>query len=175
MRGAIRKLDAFLGEMIGRLPESWHTWLNALSIVASPPAWAVVALIGAGVASYKSDYFLTVLSAGVLIALPLSEFIKMLVRRQRPVSLYVETMRLRSYSFPSSHAYGASLGAGYLLVYAAQFVSGPGLYVLAAVLAGIVVMIALSRVYLKAHFPSDVIAGLGMGVLVVILIVGWVA
>lgn len=166
MRSLVRKFDAAAGKAVGRLPESWYKSLGVLCVIVSPPGWAVAMLVGAGLAWVNELYSLVWLSILMIIALPITELIKMVVRRPRPLSIYVETMRLRSYSFPSSHAYAASLGGSYALVCISQFMSGTGLYALAVLLVGLAVLVSVARVYLKAHFPSDVLAGLliGLGV-----------
>lgn len=141
-----------------------------MCVIASPFGWAMVMLAGASLAWQQSMYSLVWLSIGMLAALPFTELIKLLIRRPRPVSFYAQTMRIRSYSFPSSHAYGASIGGGYVIVSLSQFTSGIELYIAAVALALLAVLVAVARVYLRAHFPSDVVAGLLAGVVVTILI-----
>ena len=69
----------------------------------------------------------------------------------------------RDFSFPSDHAVMAgAVAAGLLLV-------SRRLGLLAVVAA---LVMAFARVYIAAHYPWDVIAGLGLGAAVVVL--GWV-
>ncbi len=74
-------------------------------------------------------------------------------------------LSLTTYSFPSGHAAAATLFYGVL---AAYLVTQPGewrwrvLIVLGAFL--IVVLVALSRIYLGVHYLSDVLAGFAEGV-----------
>lgn len=170
MRKLVRKFDVVAGRVIGRLPAGWFGWVSLLCVIVSPFGWAIVMVLGAGLAWQQSMHSLVWLSIYALAALPLTEFIKLLVRRPRPISIYTETMRIRSYSFPSSHAYGASLGGGYVVIFLSQFMGGIGLYVAGVVVALLAVIVAVARVYLKAHFPSDVAAGLLAGVAVTILL-----
>jgi undecaprenyl-diphosphatase len=64
---------------------------------------------------------------------------------------------LRSTSFPSGHAASAAAAACALLIVAPTF---------APAWIGMALVMAASRVYVGAHYPSDVVAGVGLGVLV---------
>lgn len=85
--------------------------------------------------------------------------IKLLYARERPPDGLVETS---SFSFPSGHAVaGASIAVALVI---ALVPAGPrrrNLEILAGVFA---VAMALSRVYLRAHWLSDVLAGAALGV-----------
>jgi len=66
------------------------------------------------------------------------------------------------YSFPSGHAQSTTTAWGYL----AASLHKRWLWVVAVI---IIVLVALSRVYLGVHYPQDVIAGILLGVLLVTL------
>ncbi len=68
----------------------------------------------------------------------------------------------RDPSFPSGHALCATAVGFYLYAHTAS-VGGR------AVLASFVVLIPLARLYLGVHYPTDVLAGSGLGVLVFLL------
>jgi hypothetical protein len=68
----------------------------------------------------------------------------------------------RDPSFPSGHALCAAAVGLYLLTHTA---SGWG----RAMLASLVVLIPLARLYLGVHYPTDVLAGSGLGILVSLL------
>ena len=95
--------------------------------------------------------------------------LKHLVARPRPcwinpdVSMLIEIPK--DYSFPSGHSMVSFASATALLLYEKRI--GIPAIVLAA-------MIALSRMYLYVHFPTDVITGTLMGILFGILAV-WLA
>lgn len=88
-------------------------------------------------------------------------FLKNLVERQRPcwidpaVQLLVASPR--DFSFPSGHSLVSFEGAVSILLYHKKW--GIGALVLAF-------LIAVSRLYLFVHFPSDVIVGSLMGVVI---------
>ena len=76
---------------------------------------------------------------------------------------------VESFSFPSGHATNSALIYGALALLAlAVFRKLPGL-LLAAAFALLAVMIAVSRIYLGAHWPSDTLAGLGLAGLMLTL------
>lgn len=84
--------------------------------------------------------------------------LKPLVARPRPCWVNPVTMLIpipKDYSFPSGHTY-ASFAAATVL-----FLSDKRAGILAYILA---VCIAFSRMYLYVHYPTDVLAGLILGV-----------
>ncbi len=108
----------------------------------------------------------------VLLAVPggmlLNVLLKYSFQRARPV-FEEPLVTLATYSFPSGHASGATVFYGVL---AAWFVcTQPGWSRRAQVVLGAVLMVtlvALSRVYLGAHYLSDVLAAMAFGC-------GWLA
>jgi membrane-associated phospholipid phosphatase len=86
--------------------------------------------------------------------------LKLLFHRQRPEFAYVH---LDTYSFPSGHATGATAIYGvvtYLLVRDRL----NSTRILAAVgFVALIVFVAFSRLYLEAHYLSDVLAGCSLG------------
>ncbi|MCZ4291455.1 bifunctional DedA family/phosphatase PAP2 family protein [Hoeflea alexandrii] len=86
--------------------------------------------------------------------------IKAFIHRARPIALYNGA---DSYSFPSGHATLAATIIGMCVLVAARDLPSRvqrAVYVLAAITIG---LIAFSRLYLAAHWPSDVGAGLLFG------------
>jgi undecaprenyl-diphosphatase len=80
--------------------------------------------------------------------------------RARP-SFADPVLTLTSYSFPSGHVAAATLFYGLLAAFVITRIEGWRWRVLVALLAFLIVaMVALSRVYLGAHYLSDVLAAL---------------
>ncbi|MDA3624042.1 phosphatase PAP2 family protein [Saccharopolyspora sp. WRP15-2] len=103
---------------------------------------------------------------GTLVAVGLNQPIVSAVHEARPYNalsgILVLADRSTDFSFPSDHA--TMVGA----VAAGLFLVGPRLGSVAALAAA---LMAFSRVYIAAHYPQDVLAGLVFGAVVVLL--GW--
>lgn len=115
--------------------------------------WLAVSLLGAVLQPQRSRAWLLA-GAGAVTAHAVAVLIKRLVRRQRPdhpaVTVNVGTpSRL---SFPSAHA--TSTTAAAILLARATGVPLP---------AVVVPPMALSRILLGVHYPSDVAAGVAVG------------
>jgi membrane-associated phospholipid phosphatase len=92
----------------------------------------------------------------LMVAAPLTEWtMKQMIGRARPEDL--------SLGFPSGHATAAGAFCGAVL-YLAEAVPGRGLrrVVRLAALVG-ALLVAVARVMLRAHWPSDALAGVALG------------
>ena len=91
--------------------------------------------------------------------------LKPLVARPRPYSYFPDMTllvpALSDYSFPSGHSFASFAASTALFLH--HRAPGIAAYALA-------VVIAFSRLYLYVHFPTDVLAGILLGILC-----GWLA
>lgn len=69
------------------------------------------------------------------------------------------------YSFPSGHSMMSFSFYGLLIYLTYRYLRPPLKWVLIPVLACLIFLIGLSRIYLRVHYASDVIAGFSMGIL----------
>jgi membrane-associated phospholipid phosphatase len=119
--------------------------------------WLAIGLAGGAIDTRRRERWGKA-TATVGAAYALNTALKLLVRRRRPElkGLPPLTDTPTRLSFPSAHASTSFAGA---LAYSRLGLPAPPLYVLAAGLA-------VSRLYLGVHYPSDVLAGalLGTGV-----------
>ena len=76
--------------------------------------------------------------------------------RPEPVTGFIEGQQ---FSFPSGHAMVSAAFYFYLAYIAREYVHGAWRWALVGALALLVFLIGLSRLYLEAHYLSDVIAG----------------
>ncbi len=99
-----------------------------------------------------------ILLAGLTVSFYLVSGLKVLVARPRP-SLVLDGVFLlekaKSMSFPSNHAATAFMAASVLTAYFKRY---------AAVFYSLAAAVAVSRVYMGVHYPSDVLAGAGLGI-----------
>lgn len=121
--------------------------------------WLVVAALGAVLAPARRREWL-VAGAGAFAAHAAAVLVKRVARRERPhhPAVVVNVGTPSRLSFPSAHA-TSTTAAAILMGRAAGLPRGLG----AAVL---VPPMALSRVLLGVHYPSDVAFGIGLGALV---------
>jgi undecaprenyl-diphosphatase len=106
-----------------------------------------------------------VLSALLIVpgGLLLNSAIKVLVHRHRPF-LSSSFATWDGYSFPSGHTIGATLLYGMLIVALVPLLKGRHWKIM-AVSAGslLVILVGFSRIALGAHYLTDVIAAIGLG------------
>jgi undecaprenyl-diphosphatase len=89
--------------------------------------------------------------------------LKHFFHRQRPV-LENPLLTLTSYGFPSGHTMGSTLFYGTLAIFVAQLVRTWRWRVLAPWIAALAVaLIGLSRIYLGAHYLTDVVGAIAVG------------
>lgn len=108
---------------------------------------------------------MNLMAAGVIIPVTvlIGALLKLSFERARPLTEYAMNMKLQTFSFPSGHSNGSTITYGILALIAFAH-STAGWTVMLGVVASVVpLFVGLSRVYLGAHFPSDVIAGWALG------------
>lgn len=155
------KLDKPLATLIAKLPSSVAPIMTLASFIAAPPAVAVILTVVLAVAFLTGNDQLLKTGLFTLAVSPLAELSKLITRRRRPETLYVESMRFKTYSFPSGHSYISALVFGFLAIVASTWL--PYGWLLALLLVAMIFLVGVSRVYLGAHFPSDVLAGWILG------------
>lgn len=125
--------------------------LGAMAYLALQRAWPALIFWGA-----------SLIGGSVLIKL-----LKYVIHRARPQELYEG---VSSFSFPSGHATGsmvAYMALAFLISRAVRPVHRWKVYAVSALL---VVSIGFSRIYLGAHWFSDVVAGFGLGIALIALL-----
>lgn len=100
-----------------------------------------------------------------------NELVKVLVERARP-DLLKPIVAEHGYSFPSGHSGLSMVGYGIAAVLVAHSLVPRAIKPVTALAAGcLVVLVGISRVYLGAHYPTDVAAGWLAGGAIVLLFV----
>ena len=166
MLDPLLSLDASILQWVDALPHpAWLTFvLTAVTLSGDGSAiWFVLALVVAWRGDPQSA-FRVVLSL-VVTAVVVGGVLKPSISRDRPAltatSGSVVAVQFDSPSFPSGHAAGAAAGAYSL---------GRVWLTRAPLVWSLAVLIAISRVYLGAHYPLDILAGflvgLGCGIVV---------
>lgn len=103
-----------------------------------------------------------------LSSLALMLLLKSLFKRKRPLSPLIKAVK--GLSFPSGHAITAVTFYG-LVIYIISNIITPGilLYGLISFFVLLIILIGFSRIYLRVHYPSDVLAGFIIGMLWLII------
>ena len=164
VRRRVREFDASMTAILGRQNVDIK-YAIFVGRITSPAFWA----------SYLVLIHVLWLSPGVLMGkvllvillLPFASVLKMFIRRKRPQTLYVNNMKVKSYSFPSSHAYSSALACSYF----AYWCITNGAILLAPFILTAALIVGLSRIIVGAHYPSDVLAGWILGLIILSSIV----
>lgn len=119
--------------------------------------WLLIAVLVFIREELRDHWFFAPIASAMAVGLVLSEFaLKHIVARPRPAAEMgaIIVSAAENYSFPSTHAILAFAGAYVLSSKEPKYRTS--LYLLAAA-------IALSRIYLGAHYPVDVLGGALIG------------
>jgi undecaprenyl-diphosphatase len=150
-----------------------RTWVTEpmLLVSSAHQTWkllAVTALLAAW-RGWRGDS----LSVRALVVVPVGMLLNVLLkdsfRRARP-ALDDPLVQIATYSFPSGHAVASTVFYGMVCTLVFAHARSRGLRAFAATVAvAMVLLVCASRVYLGAHFVSDVIAGIAEGTICVLL------
>ncbi|MBZ9687174.1 phosphatase PAP2 family protein [Clostridium estertheticum] len=121
--------------------------------------WIIIALALIISKKYRKIGFMAI--AALILSTILGEgILKHMVKRMRPISnipaFDLLIQRPLSYSFPSGHTTSSFAVAGVLAKYLKNYALG---------FFGLAFLIAFSRLYLYIHYPTDVLAGMVLGLL----------
>lgn len=165
MLDLIKQQDVSLLIFINHLPHNFfiHSFFASLSGIGKWGfIWFVIAVILFFWEKRKNPHklislFLALFTSGVLVEL----FLKNLVKRVRPEFVVpfttAVTEKSASYSFPSGHA---------TIAFAAAYILGREHKRLKWFYYILAILIAFSRVYLGLHYPTDVVAGAFIGLMI---------
>lgn len=165
--------DVMMAERITRLDVQVSNWFHAnatplgtrfmLGVTHLHSTTGILSL-SAALALYwgrrKAWDWVVTLLVSVPVGMLLNMVLKDIFQRARPAFEH-PVLTLGSYSFPSGHAAAATLFYG---VVAAWLICRPGSWLgrvaIALLATSMVALVGLSRVYLGAHYPSDVLAAM---------------
>ncbi|HEV8216756.1 MAG TPA: phosphatase PAP2 family protein [Gemmatimonadaceae bacterium] len=137
-----------------------------ISAIGSPTTMGVIAVVGGAILLARRR--LTMLFTWIAVFAgggSLEKLLKEVVHRTRPEFTPTAAVE-QSLSFPSGHTMMCAIGMG-MLVYmltVPRHMPRPWRGVLIGLAVSLVLAVGISRVYLGAHYPSDVLGGLAFGV-----------
>ena len=166
-----RFFEPFPGDVsLIRWVQSWQNptataFMEAFSLIGK--SWLIIGLAGV----VASGLFLArrrregLAALGVLALLSLTPLLQLLVDRPRPpADLVGVTNALGGLGFPSGHAYQSLVLFGFLIYLVTVLVSRTWLRrSIQVFLVLLILAIGVSRVYLGAHWPSDILGAYLLG------------
>lgn len=153
------------------LPAGLQPIMVFATFVGYPAVTVILGSLLAGAAWLAGRQRISYALAASMASFAGAALLKLAIHRPRPDTMYVKNMFVKSYSFPSGHAFDAAVFYGLLAYLAFKYLPSPWSYIIAVVLVLLILLIGTSRVYLGAHYPTDVLAGWLLGLAVLILIV----
>lgn len=149
--------------IVRSLPDGVRPLMEAFTFLGEPVvvgATATAGFISAVVREQAAIQKAFILGA---VAFSVNTLLKLVLRRRRPYGRIVMTLGVNSYSFPSGHAFGSVIFYGLLAILDARYLARPWNILTAFFIWLLVGLIGLSRIYLRYHYPSDVLAGWALG------------
>lgn len=174
IRPHIRRLDTSIFQAIAQLPRWLQGPMTAITFFGEP--LVIIGLfIVLAIMIYQTKNFILLASLTVaLLGLVINTSAKLFFARIRPDSPYVRKMWPHSYSFPSGHACGAMVMYGYISMLL-WYSFGAEIGITSIIIASILIfLVGISRLYLEAHYGSDVIVGWLVGLATLLIIWLWV-
>ena len=111
--------------------------------------------------------YTAIITSGAFI---LNYIVKMICRRPRPIDINLITET--GFSLPSSHAMVSVSFYGFLMYYIYKLdINKKKKIAVEILLATLIVLIGISRVYLGVHYASDVLAGMMLSICYYILFI----
>lgn len=163
----ILKLDVDISTFVQKYHSNWlDEVMIAISFFGELPYSLIAVLLAAAVfyiTHFRREAYYTasILLSGLIILL-----IKNLVDRPRPTSFYVRLVGINRFqSFPSGHVLSYTLFFGFLLILMFTLKGVPKLIKNLLIIFALVYLITIpfSRIYLGAHWFTDVLGGFILG------------
>jgi undecaprenyl-diphosphatase len=172
MRPLLHKFDERVKKVVDRWPTKAKFVMQFATTIGQPVFTVGISVFAIGLGWSGANPPLMYAGIVALAVLVLSAVIKLILKRNRPLTEYVTRMWMKTYSLPSGHAVGAI--ASYGLVGYVVSRSLTGLETLASLVFFIFLigMIGISRIYLGAHYATDVVAGWLLGGVALAIIIG---
>ena len=149
-------------------PDALHQIAKFMTVIGRSPISTVVPAVAIVTMWLWGQRHLSIFLAAVALARVLSGVVKQLVDRPRPSASVVDVVyQLGGHSFPSGHVLGATLFYGFLIYCAECSISHrPVRRLVQGSLAVVILLMGYARVELGAHWPTDVLGGYAIGLLV---------
>ena len=143
---------------------TWDNIMLNITKLGNPTMMVIITIISLGILWWKKYHQeAKILGLHAFGGVILSYGLKLSFRKARP-QLWQQLITETSYSYPSGHALGSMIIYGFIAyLLAFHYPKFTKIIYLFAVI--LIAAIGLSRLYLGVHWPTDIIAGYGVGYL----------
>lgn len=171
MKPFIASFDSTISHWVQQLPPGLYGLMYSVSFIGQPLITIAVGVIIGIAAAATHHYRLVVASFVALATFGANSVLKELFHRSRPATDYARDMILETYSFPSGHAASSVAIFGLLAYIAWHTLPQPLAGITTGLLVLLILLIGISRIYLGAHYASDVVVGWLVGLVGLVIIV----
>lgn len=172
MKQSVHRFDQSITQWVASFfGQSTRPFFEFMTMLGDPIFITLVTLGVLASALYTSSIRLALAGLSIPATVLVGALLKVLFERARPVTEYAMNMKLKTFSFPSGHSSGSMIAFGLLAYFAFTRLPAPYNVVVGGVLCLVPFFVGISRVYLGAHFPSDVIAGWLLGIIALTLVI----
>lgn len=169
--GALQQFDYRLGRLVQSLPKSAEPLMRLASMSGEPLTVIALTAVVFIRAIINNSYDIVLALVLASLAYGLNTLLKQALHRRRPNNLKLTTLGIKSYSFPSGHAFGSVIFYGLFAYLAYARLNGSWGWIVSGLVACWIILIGISRLFLKTHYPSDVIAGWLLGLLSLYIVI----
>jgi membrane-associated phospholipid phosphatase len=142
--------------------DSGKSVATVVSLFGNQLMWVIAGLAALACLLRRRRQRALLIGVAVIGGALLNQALKDRFHRGRPI--FSAQLAVDSSSFPSGHAMGSMIGYGILAYVATRRLQSPRRRrAIFAVAAAMIVLIGFTRIYLDAHFVSDVLAGYAAG------------
>ena len=165
LEGEVNFIDQSILLAVGRIRVPWLTVaavdvtaLGSITLILLFSAFALIALLMLHDRAGALQLLFAIAGAELWTAITKNTF-----DRPRP-EVISHLVAVSGYSYPSGHSLIAAAAYTTLAILACHYVHSARARILVLSMAGsIIVLVALSRVYLGVHYPTDVASGIALG------------
>lgn len=163
-------LDNFVYDLIISFKSNWFTnFMKYITFLASTKFITCIVILLFILSLFKGKLPL-IINWIILGEVVINNIIKVLVRRERPIIINMVTEN--TFSFPSGHTMAAVVFYGFLIYLIRKSKLDKKYKILVSIILSLlIILIMMSRIYLGAHYFSDVIAGASLATSYLLLMV----
>src|SRR5690625_4733110 len=146
--------------------------MNGVSLFGSREVILLVTLVITIVFLIKKDWYHTIFFLSVSVGgVFLNFLLKIIFQRERPggdvsyIEVFNFSLEIPSYSFPSGHTMRSTILLVFLIYLSIRFIKKSLLKIVSFIICTILIIsVAMSRLFLEAHYLSDTIAAVSISI-----------